>query len=228
MKPLLRSEEWIGSHQTERGGKGVLTKAAAGAKALPQERTLSEEKGGRRRRWAGGWQPDHPRNLAWKVQRAGSEERFFQIHILKEVTPGANGNRQERRPGWKEENQSSCREIREETMSQSRWELIVTWARGGKMRGLRKQPWGQLRQTHDTCPNISHQARDPEGQCCQPWRPRRGFRTINTALHAALNNRADETWWQGRATKPGTHREPQSFGGGSPNCPHPSPANPRI
>ena len=92
MKPLLRSEELIGSHQTKRGRKGVLTKAAAGAKALPQERTLSEEKDGRRRCWASGWQPGHAKNLAWKVQRAGSEERFFQIHILKEVTPGANGN----------------------------------------------------------------------------------------------------------------------------------------
>ena len=76
--------------------------------------------------------------------------------------------RQERRPGWKEENQSSCREIRKETMSQSRRELMITWARGGEMRGLRKQPWGQLQQTHNTCPNVSHQARDPEGQRCQP------------------------------------------------------------
>lgn len=134
--------------------------------------------------------------------------------------------RQNRRPGWKEENQSSCRVIREETMSQSRWELMITWATGGKMRGLRKQPWGQLQQTHDTCPNISHQAWDPEGQHCQPWHPQWGFRTVDTALHAALTNRANETWWHGHATRPDTHWATELRGRVT-QLSSPIPANPR-
>ena len=48
MKPVLSGEERGGIHQTKRGGKGVLTKAAAHAKALQQERTLSKKKHSRR------------------------------------------------------------------------------------------------------------------------------------------------------------------------------------
>lgn len=113
----------------QRGGKGVLTKQLW-CKA-PTERTLGEEKGCRRRCW-GRWVVSQatPENSAWKaseLKRKGVSRYTFWRRLLQEPLEIQTGT--ELRAG-KKKIRVAVGEIRKETMSQSRRELMITWARG--------------------------------------------------------------------------------------------------